>query len=64
MTSCTDAPAGLTGRFARDESGPTTVEYAVMLALIVLAAVAAISSIGLKGADTYNTLTDSLPNAS
>ncbi len=64
MTSRTDTPAGLTGRFARDESGPTTVEYAVMLALIVLAAVAAISSIGLKGAVTYNTLTDSLPNAS
>jgi len=35
-----------------------------MLALIVLAAVAAISSIGLKGADTYNTLTNNLPSAS
>lgn len=64
MTSHTATPTPLPGRFARDESGPTTVEYAVMLALIVLAAVAAISSVGLKGADTYNTLTNNLPNAS
>lgn len=33
-------------RFPREEDGPAAVEYAVMLALIVLAAAAAISALG------------------
>ncbi|MCZ2343410.1 MAG: Flp family type IVb pilin [Bacteroidales bacterium] len=33
-------------RFLREESGPTAVEYAVMLALILMVCVAAIASIG------------------
>jgi pilus assembly protein Flp/PilA len=33
-------------RFLRSEAGPTAVEYAVMLALIIVVCVAAISSIG------------------
>lgn len=51
-------------RLARDVGGPTTVEYAIMLALIVLVAVAAIASIGVKGASTYNELTSGLPTGS
>jgi len=36
-------------RFIKDESGPTAVEYAVMLALIVIVCIA---SIGLVGTNT------------
>jgi pilus assembly protein Flp/PilA len=33
-------------RFLRDESGPTAVEYAVMLALVLMSIIAAISTFG------------------
>ena len=49
------------GRFARravaflkKEDGPTAVEYAVMLALIIVVLVAAISNIGSTTSETYN----------
>ena len=35
-------------RFLREEDGPTATEYAVMLALILLVALAAISALGTK----------------
>jgi pilus assembly protein Flp/PilA len=35
-----------TMRFLREEDGPTAVEYAVMLALIIMVCVAAITSLG------------------
>jgi pilus assembly protein Flp/PilA len=38
--------------FLRDEGGPTAVEYAVMLALIIVVCMAAI---GTLGSDTNNT---------
>ena len=42
-------------RFILDESGPTAVEYAVMLALIIFVAIAGIS---LFGSETFNLWTD------
>ena len=49
------------GRFARravafleKEDGPTAVEYAVMLALIIVVLIAAISNIGSTTSGTYN----------
>ena len=33
-------------RFGRDESGPTAVEYAVMLALILVVVITAINALG------------------
>lgn len=33
-------------RFVRSEDGPTAVEYAVMLALIIVVCIAAISTLG------------------
>jgi pilus assembly protein Flp/PilA len=33
-------------RFLKDESGPTAVEYAVMLALVLMSVIAAISTFG------------------
>lgn len=40
--------------FARDESGPTAVEYAVMLALIVVVCITAISTLGSNASNTFS----------
>ncbi len=48
-------------RFARDEDGPSAVEYAVMLALIVLVSFAAIGSVGRKMYDLYEIIDGSIP---
>lgn len=40
-------------RFIRDESGPTATEYAVMLALIIVVAVTAISTLGSNVNSTF-----------
>jgi len=41
----------------RREDGPTAVEYAVMLALILMAIFAAVAQIGSHTSDMYNDLT-------
>jgi pilus assembly protein Flp/PilA len=43
-------------RFLKQEEGPTAVEYAVMLALIVAVCFAAISNIGTTTNSMYNNL--------
>ena len=43
-------------KFLQEEDGPTAVEYAVMLALIVIVCIASIKSVGLS---TTESLTDS-----
>jgi pilus assembly protein Flp/PilA len=40
--------------FLRREDGPTAVEYAVMLALIIVVCIAAISALGSNSSNTYN----------
>jgi len=40
--------------FARDESGPTAVEYAVMLALIIVVCITAISTLGSNANNTFS----------
>jgi pilus assembly protein Flp/PilA len=47
-------------RFAASEDGPTAVEYAVMLALIVIVCLTAITSIGTKACNTFNSVATSL----
>lgn len=42
--------------FLRNEDGPTAVEYAVMLALILVAIVAAVGNIGSTTSAMYNDL--------
>ena len=42
--------------FLKKEDGPTAVEYAVMLALIIVVLVAAISNIGGTTSAMYNNL--------
>lgn len=47
-------------RFLVAEDGPTAVEYAVMLALIIIVCLAAISAIGTNANATFNTVAQSL----
>jgi pilus assembly protein Flp/PilA len=46
------------------EDGPTAVEYAVMLALIVVVCLATITTIGTRANATFNQIANSLPAAS
>jgi pilus assembly protein Flp/PilA len=41
--------------FLRDESGPTAVEYAVMLALIVAVCIGAVNTMAGAAADSFDT---------
>ena len=40
--------------FLKREDGPTAVEYAVMLALIIVVCIAAISALGSNASNTFN----------
>jgi len=40
-------------RFIRDEDGPTTVEYAIMLTLILIGCITAVSLIGSNTASFF-----------
>ena len=47
-------------RFLTSEDGPTAVEYAVMLALIVIVCLTAIQSIGTNANATFNKVSTQL----
>ena len=47
-------------RFLVSEAGPTAVEYAVMLALIVIVCLASITAIGTNASTTFNKVAKSL----
>jgi pilus assembly protein Flp/PilA len=49
-------------RFLVSEDGPTAVEYAVMLALIVIVCLTAISAVGTKASSTFNAVANTLPS--
>ena len=51
-------------RFLQSEDGPTAVEYAVMLALIVVVCIAAITALGTNTNKTFNTVSDIIATAS
>jgi pilus assembly protein Flp/PilA len=40
--------------FVKDEDGPTAVEYAVMLALIIVVCITAITALGTAASNTFN----------
>ena len=50
--------------FLKREDGPTAVEYAVMLALIVVVCLAAISSLGRNANNSFIFVSDKIGNAS
>lgn len=47
-------------RFLVSEDGPTAVEYAVMLALIVIVCLTAIQAIGTNASDTFQEVADQI----
>jgi pilus assembly protein Flp/PilA len=47
-------------RFLVSEDGPTAVEYAVMLALIVIVCLTAISAVGTKASTSFTKIASSL----
>lgn len=49
-------------RFLVSEDGPTAVEYAVMLALIVVVCIAAISTLGTTTKTTFTNISDAIPS--
>ena len=44
------------GRFLKSEDGPTAVEYAVMLALIIVVCIGAIATLGSNANLTFSTV--------
>jgi len=42
--------------FLKNEDGPTAVEYAVMLALIIVVCIAAITALGTNAQNTFSTV--------
>ena len=50
--------------FLASEDGPTAVEYAVMLALILVASISIVSSLGGSISSTFNNVNTGLPSGS
>jgi pilus assembly protein Flp/PilA len=50
--------------FVKREDGPTAVEYAVMLALIIVVCLAAITTLGQNANSTFNTVGQKIGSAS
>jgi pilus assembly protein Flp/PilA len=49
--------------FMKREDGPTAVEYAVMLALIIVVCITAITAIGTNANKTFNNVANNLKTA-
>jgi len=49
-------------KFLKSEDGPTAVEYAVMLALIIVVCLTAIQAIGTNANTTFNSVATQLPS--
>ena len=50
-------------QFLREEDGPTAVEYAVMLALIVIACMAGVQALTRETAGSYNRSSTAIEDA-
>ena len=50
--------------FMKKEDGPTAVEYAVMLALIIVVCITAITAIGTNANKTFQNVANNLTTAS
>ncbi len=50
--------------FMKREDGPTAVEYAVMLALIIVVCIAAVTNLGKSTNSTFNTVGSTMAAAS
>ena len=47
-------------RFLRSEDGPTSVEYAVMLALILVACISIVTTLGMTVSGTFSSVNSTL----
>ncbi len=50
-------------RFLESEDGPTAVEYAVMLALIVIVCLTAIQALGTNASSAFQDIADDIDSA-
>jgi pilus assembly protein Flp/PilA len=50
-------------RLLKSEDGPTAVEYAVMLALIIIVCLAAVTSVGTQAAAKFNNIATQIGKA-
>jgi pilus assembly protein Flp/PilA len=50
--------------FLKAENGPTAVEYAVMLALIIVVCLGTLTALGNNSNTTYRTVKNALPSGS
>ena len=53
-----------TVRFLKKDDGPTAVEYAVMLALIIVVCIGTITALGNNTNRTFETVKNALPSGS
>jgi len=51
-------------KFLKSEDGPTAVEYAVMVALIIVVAIGAVQLLGQKTSSTFNNVATELNKTS
>jgi len=51
-------------RFLKNEDGPTAVEYAVMLALIIVVCITAIQALGSNANKTFTSVSDTIGGTS
>jgi pilus assembly protein Flp/PilA len=51
-------------KFVKAEDGPTAVEYAVRLALIIVVCIGAVTTLGTKASSTFTGVGNSLPSGS
>ncbi|MCF7960948.1 MAG: Flp family type IVb pilin [Pirellula sp.] len=51
-------------RFLKSEDGPTAVEYAVMLSLIVVVCLTAVSTLGKRTSSSFTTIANQLGSSS
>ena len=49
--------------FVKDESGPTAVEYAVMLALIIVVCITAVTTLGSNANKTFTSVGNAVGGA-
>ena len=53
----------LLARFVKDESGATAIEYGLIAALIAVAAITAMTTVGTELIAKFTTISDTLKNA-
>jgi pilus assembly protein Flp/PilA len=62
-TNRKDPEMNLIKTFLTEEDGPTAVEYAVMLSLIVVVCIVAVRAIGTSASSTFNRVSTEIQNA-